>query len=431
LEFRETIKKLVKIMKKKSSCRSIIKGLLSLSLFCHFGLCAQNNSEFLIQQKVEVLGNLAREPMFVEHPSGSLFVTGYNNGTKSPQLWRSDDKGSSWKKLDVGNQSEGADGNSDVDLAVDSDGTLYFVTMRYTKFPENIEDFDVSEAKGKHIAIGTSSDKGANWSWTYLSKSDYDDRPWVKIASDNSVHVIWNNDKGVHHMVSDDKGKNWHERPLIYPKGGSSHFASGKDGLLAVRVSALSASGLIFDSQTDLIRISKDLGKSWKSIMLPGHRTWKSDISKGVDRWVDPIAWDADNRLYHLWTEGNEMTIAVSDDYGEHWQMFTVGKGDQPLYFPFLYVANGNIVCSWLSGYGNDLRHVVASMTIKKEQLTIKKMNEFELSNIKGRFGTESELSNGGEYFPIGMLNDGTIGMVTTIQDYENNQLGFTWWRLR
>ena len=175
-----------------------------------------------------------REPMLVQHPNGDLYVTGYANPTKTPQLYKSNDNGQSWKPVDVGSFEAGADGNSDMDLVVDAQGTLYLMAMRFTTVPEDETNFDWSSMKGEHIAMGVSKDEGATWTWQYLSKNNYDDRPWVTIASDGSAHAIWNDGKGVHYRVSRDQGTSWEERPDISPKGGSSHLVSGPKGLLAV-----------------------------------------------------------------------------------------------------------------------------------------------------------------------------------------------------
>jgi hypothetical protein len=73
--------------------------------------------------------------MAVEHPSGALFVSGYGTPGQPtdapPNLWKSVDAGKSWTLVDVGSPAAGARGNSDVDLAMASDGTLSFVTMTF------------------------------------------------------------------------------------------------------------------------------------------------------------------------------------------------------------------------------------------------------------------------------------------------------------
>ncbi|MBA2306380.1 MAG: exo-alpha-sialidase, partial [Acidobacteria bacterium] len=108
----------------------------------------------VLQGPVDHLDGLAREPMVVQHPNGTLFVTGY--GTGVPRLWRSTDDGATWARVNVGSEKDGAVGNSDVDLAVAPDGTLYFVVMTY----------DRKKFEGVQIAVGASRDVGAKWSWT-------------------------------------------------------------------------------------------------------------------------------------------------------------------------------------------------------------------------------------------------------------------------
>jgi hypothetical protein len=173
----------------------------------------------------------AREPMAVEHPNGTLFVSGM--GESTPTLWQSRNRGTTWTLVDVGTEAQGAIGNSDVDLAVARDGTLYFATMVY----------DRKANEGMSISIGVSKDAGASWAWTPLSKTRFDDRPWVEVAPDGTAHVIWNDGSGVSHAVSQDGGVTWTERAKIHPQGGSSHLAVGPNGEIAVRVTPMSASG--------------------------------------------------------------------------------------------------------------------------------------------------------------------------------------------
>lgn len=97
----------------------------------------------------------AREPMIVEHPNGTLFVSGYGrsaNGTPqtAPRLWKSADHGVTWQPVNVGTEADGASANSDVDLAIAPDGTLYLVSMW----------FDNKTLEGTHIVVGASSDSG-------------------------------------------------------------------------------------------------------------------------------------------------------------------------------------------------------------------------------------------------------------------------------
>lgn len=175
-----------------------------------------------VPDPIDHLDVIAREPMVAEHADGTLFVAGY--GESTPTLWKSRDRGASWARVDVGPESRGAIGNSDVDLAVAGDGTIHFVTMV----------FDRNAGEGASISVGVSKDIGATWSWTLLSKTRFDDRPWVEVGADGTVHVIWNDGRGVCHAVSEDGGGTWTERPRIHAQGGSSHLAVGPNGELAV-----------------------------------------------------------------------------------------------------------------------------------------------------------------------------------------------------
>ena len=132
-------------------------------------------TRLVLGEPVSHLDTTAREPMLLEHADGSLFVSGYQREDprveQAPALWKSADDGASWLRVEVGGVSDGAMGNSDVDLALAPDGTLYFATM----------GFDRTEAVGTHVAVGTSGDGGASWSWARLTDDRAVDRPWVVI----------------------------------------------------------------------------------------------------------------------------------------------------------------------------------------------------------------------------------------------------------
>ena len=65
--------------------------------------------------------------MLVEHPDRTLFVSG--DGEPVPRLWRSNDACATWSCVNLGSEAGGAVGNTDVDLAVGANGTLYFGVM--------------------------------------------------------------------------------------------------------------------------------------------------------------------------------------------------------------------------------------------------------------------------------------------------------------
>ena len=119
--------------------------------------------------------------------------------------------------MNVGRKADGAIGDSDVDLAIGPDDTLYFVAMTY----------DVKKEEGAGIAVGSSKDAGATWTWKVLSKTRFDDRPWIGVAPDGVAQVIWNDGNGIRYEVSRDRGATWEERSRINEQGGSSHLAIG------------------------------------------------------------------------------------------------------------------------------------------------------------------------------------------------------------
>ena len=275
--------------------------------------------------------SLAREPMVAEHPNGTLFVAGY--GQPGPKLWKSADSGRSWQRVAVGTEADGAVGNSDVDLAVGPDGTLYFITMGY----------DRTRSEGTHIAIGVSHDVGATWAWTRLSTTRFDDRPWVEVAPNGTAHAIWNDGSGVSYAVSTDTGRTWREQPKIHPSGGSSHLAVGPAGEIAVRIVPLSASGNKIDRETDLVAVSVDGGATWQKHPPPGTRAWGFPLGnpKDLPRWVEPEAFDGRGVLYSLWSEGTDLWLGWSADRGATWATARVVHSDVPLYFPYL-IARGS-----------------------------------------------------------------------------------------
>jgi hypothetical protein len=367
------------------------------------------------------LGHLAREPMIVEGSDGSLFVAGY--GADMPTLWRSADGGDSWASVDVGSEADGAVGNSDVDLAVAPDGTLYFVVMSY--------DRQVFEGRG--IAVGTSRDGGGSWSWSSLSRDRFDDRPWIEVATDGSAHAIWNDGAGVSHTVSRDRGRTWTELSRVHPSGGSSHLAIGPTGALAVRVTPFSASGNKMDPGTDGIAVSSDGGATWELRELPGTRSWTQsfDPQDGVLRWVEPIAWDATGALYALWSEGRVLWLGRSLDDGASWRRWPVVQDSATVYFPYLLArGTGELAATWFSGVGDSLRAHLALIEVGAGSDAAPRVTRAAPFSFPAFRRAEEDSTfrrdTSGEYIPIVFLRDGRLAVVTTIQDPANDRLGFT-----
>ncbi len=372
----------------------------------------------------------AREPMLVQHPDGTLFVAGYGRDVPTteqpPRLWKSSDGGESWTRVDVGTVADGAKGNSDVDLTVGADGTLYFITM----------GFDRSVSEGTHVAVGVSRDVGATWSWSYLSRDPRVDRPWGRQTPSGSLHVVWNDGNGVSHSVSEDSGRSWAERPRIHPRGGSSHMAVGPAGELAVRITPISASGQQFDEDVELMAVSTDDGVSWRKHPAPGRRAWSPNLADpiAVSRWVEPIAWDADGSLFYLWSEDDVMRLGRSRDDGAGWDIWDIHRDDEVMFFPYLVArGSGELAATWFSGSGDSLRVNVALIEVPGpadvgSRITMAEPFPQDAWIVSGGRRVREPA---GEYVPVAFLADGSLGVVTPIQNGAEGRGGFTFWRFQ
>jgi len=385
-----------------------------------------------LTSSVDYLDATAREPMIVEHPDGTLFVSGYGDtasGTPQtvPRLWKSSDHGATWSAVKVGTEVDGAIGNSDVDLAIARDGILYFVSMGY----------DGKTNEGTHIAVGVSGDVGNTWHWTMLSHKRFDDRPWVAVVPDGTAHVIWNNDSGVYHTMSRDRGVTWSTAQTIHPQGGSSHFAVGPSGELAVRIVPLSASGNRFNEGVELVAVSTDSGTTWQKRSVPGQRIWV--LAEGATpRWVEPVAWDARGHLYLLWTEVSGVWLAKSLDRGATWSKWRVAEyeGDTLSYFPYLTARGaGELAATWFSGAGESLHWQVCKIQTGDLSAPPQLIRSAQLRTDSWRAnwvsGGGPVRSTAGEYLPVLFLRNGDLAVVTPIQNKEMNHYGFSFWRFK
>jgi len=397
-------------------------------------LWAQSARSAALEQtkRVEFLDDAVREPMIVEHPNGTLFVTGYGqsgDGTPQtvPRLWQSLDHGATWQRVNVGTEADGASANSDVDLALAPDGTLYLISMW----------FDLKTDEGTHIVVGASTDVGKTWRWTMVSKMRFDDRPWVAVAPDGTAHVIWNNGS-VYHRMSRDRGQTWTTAEQIHPQGGSSHLAVGPKGEVAVRILPVSASGNKFNDGVDLLAISTDGGKTWQKRSVPGVRDWAFRAPGETPRWVEPLAWDENDSLYLLWTQVGGVWLGRSQDDGATWTKWRIAasEGDTLPYFPYLTAhGRGELAGAWHLGVGSNLRWQVCRIQIDSgAEPHTTCSNPLELDTwTKGDPEHEiaPERSTGGEYLPVLFLRNGELAVATPIQNSAAKRFGFTFWKFK
>jgi hypothetical protein len=405
-----------------------VLGAVVIALIGTFAAWPQrsNPTELILSGPVDLIDLPAREPMAVQHPNGALFVGGYGEPRLDlpPHLWTSRDLGATWTRVNFGAAGDGALGNSDVDLAVARDGTLYFVNLVY----------DPPKREGDFVTIGVSRDAGKTWSWKTLSKNRFDDRPWVKVAPDGTAHVIWN-DGGVFYRVSKDRGATWSEPVRIHEHGGSSHLAVGPNGEVAVRIAPLSASGFQYDEGVDLIAVSVDGGKTWHKRPAPGDREWNAGVNQGpVPRWVEPLAWGPDGELYSLWTNLKGLWMARSRDKGETWKIWQVLQSDEVLYYPYLAAGprSNELAGTWFSGKGDALYAHVALFEMSKGDAPPRttQSHPFQIDSWTrpGQKGPATR-SAGGEYLGITFLREGGFGVVSPIFNSETKRAGFSWWK--
>lgn len=373
--------------------------------------------------RVDHLDGLAREPMVAQHPGGAVFVSGFGSQVRAtdwtvpPPLWRSDDEGQTWARVAVGTSEQGAQGNSDVDLIVGADGTIYLLAMGFNR----------TTGKGTHIAIGVSHNVGTTWQWNQLSASPMDDRPWVAASPSGRVHAIWNNGKGVHHSVSDNAGRSWKEQDKISKAGGSSHLAIGPGGEIAVRITPLSASGNQFDPDVNHVAISTDAGRTWQASPAPGNAVWSPDAGESIPRWVEPVAWGTEQTLYALWSEGNGMTLGWSTDLGTSWQTTVIAEEPGLAFFPYL-ISNhrGELAATWFVRDGASLTARLAHIDVRSSNPVVRRAAPFVPLSW-----TEAEHQQphpGGEYVPVLFMDKNRLAVVTPVQDLRNDRWGFTWW---
>ena len=371
---------------------------------------------------------VAREPMIVEHPDGSLFVTGYGAAFMSgkdvdvPPLWKSSDGGATWSRVNVGAMADGAVGNSDPDLAVAPDGTLYFAALV----------FNAKASEGKQISIGSSQDGGATWKWTPLSITRFDDRPWVEVTPDGTAHAIWNDGAGACYAVSKDRGLTWTERDRIHPQGGSSHLAVGPNGEIAVRIIPVSASGSKYDEGVDLIAVSVDGGMTWAKHEAPGYREWNpSDFP--VPRWVEPLAWDAGGTLYSFWTNLKGIWLARSADRGATWTTWRLRECPEVAYYPYLVArGRGELAATWFAGWTGTWHARVARIDVGEGEVPPRiaesapfRPDSWERPNPQ--WPNDPPLPDtAGEYLALTFLRQGGLAVVSPVQNRREKRFGFS-----
>jgi hypothetical protein len=373
----------------------------------------------LIQQS-EMLDTLVREPMVIQHPNGAVFVTGYNR--TRPRLWKSADLGATWSEVNVGMPRDGAVGNSDVDLAVAPDGTLYFVQLTY----------DPRANEGVQLAVGVSRDTGSRWRWSIVSRARYDDRPWIDVTPNGTAHLIWNDGTGVLYTASRDRGVTWAPPSHIHDRGGSSHLAVGPHGEIAVHIIPGARSGFVCDEGTDLIALSTDDGATWRKFPAAGNARPSGCLGRAQEtpRWVDPLAFDRTGALFSLWTDSAGVWLSRAQGDMKTWTTWRVSSRDSGAatpFFPYLASrATGELAATWVLDTKDTMHWQAAHVVLHGDDgsRTVDVANPLILESWR-----DNRPEAGGEYLAVAFLVDGSIAVVSPIQNAASKRLGFAWRR--
>lgn len=299
----------------------------------------------------------AREPAIEEAPDGTLYVAAFwgqyrfpehlpgssQNALSVPLVWKSTDGGKQWSRVNPGLPLQGALGNSDVDLAVDSRGTVYLASTVYWR-------------QGTTLFLGATQDGGASWRWSLLDRGPSAFRPWLDVGPDDRPRVVWGH-RGIHQAYSSDRGATWTEGALVYPRGSPGGFDVGPEGNLAVRVIPLEGVSALDSAvvrEADGVAVSRDDGATWRFQKLPGNRSWADTAGQGGDgvpRAFDPIVFDARGDLYALWTEPTTVHVAQTGDLGETWsEVALVPEAGMP-YYPYMIAGPGpgELAATWFT----------------------------------------------------------------------------------
>ncbi|MDX1645021.1 MAG: sialidase family protein, partial [Thermoanaerobaculia bacterium] len=182
------------------------------------------------------------------------------------------------------------------------------------------------------------------------------------------------------------------------------------------------------------VAVSTDGGRTWTKHEAPGERIWDATDPEAVPRWVEPIAWDAAGALYSLWSEGSRVRLARSLDQGETWAFWTVLEESAAAYFPYMVAHGaGELAASWFVGSGVDLAVRVVAIEVPEDadaELAVRRAAPFQIDAWNEVKGDDPGRTPAGEYVPVVFLDEGRLGVASSIQDLRRDRWGFTWWSL-
>lgn len=149
---------------------------------------------------------------------------------------------------------------------------------------------------------------------------------------------------------------------------------------------------------------------------------------------VEPLAWDAAGALYYFWTEPGSIWLARSMDQGSTWQAWRIAQPTDPAFYPYLVARRkGELAATWFSGLGDTWRAHVARIDVGDRNAPVVSETTIvpDTWGLTSRRESLDRRSAAGEYLAIIFLRDGSLAVVSPIQNERAARFGFTFWRLR
>jgi hypothetical protein len=198
-----------------------------------------------------------------------------------------------------------------------------------------------------------------------------------------------------------------------------------------VRITPASASGRRFDAGVDMIAVSDEGGRAWQRHVAPSHLEWTAGRSF-PPRWIEPLAWDAQGALYSFWADGKDLRLERSLDKGEDWTTWRIAVGEEISYYPYLIAkGRGELVASWFSGRGDNVRdHVAridASDAVAPPRVALASPFQLDCWQPGTRPEDPQVRYAGGEYLATTFLREGGLAVVSSILNPREHRFGFSW----
>ena len=135
-----------------------------------------------------------------------------------------------------------------------------------------------------------------------------------------------------------------------------------------------------------------------------------------------------------LFVAGRQLWLARSTDQGRGWTKWPIALAADATYYPYLIAQGaGQLAATWFTGPVASLEAHVARIraadTGGAPELAPAPAFRPDAWRRGQKPGEARARDTAGEYFPVAFLRDGSLGVVTTIQDDQRNRYGFSWWR--